>query len=103
MNMRKNGLFIAALTGIVLVSSCASKKDLVNCQTENRELTANYQSAKEELAASKARVASLEDQLAQQKNNYTRLQQSLDQSLSNANSNKDRKSTRLNSSHANIS
>src|SRR3712207_713343 len=87
MNMRKNGLFIAALTGIVLVSSCASKKDLVNCQTENRELTANYQSAKEELAASKARVASLEDQLAQQKNNYTRLQQSLDQSLSNANSN----------------
>ncbi len=85
--MRKNGLFIAALTGIVLVSSCASKKDLVNCQTENRELTANYQSAKEELAASKARVASLEDQLAQQKNNYTRLQQSLDQSLSNANSN----------------
>src|SRR3712207_5977435 len=87
MNMRKNGLFISALTGIVLVSSCASKKDLVNCQTENRELTANYQSAKEELAASKARVASLEDQLAQQKNNYTRLQQSLDQSLSNANSN----------------
>lgn len=85
--MRKNGLFIAALTGIVLVSSCASKKDLVNCQTENRELTANYQSAKEELAASKARVASLEDQLAQQKNNYARLQQSLDQSLSNANSN----------------
>src|SRR3712207_1048320 len=87
MNMRKNRLFIAAMAGVLLVSSCASKKDLENCQTENRELTANYQSTKEELAASKARVASLEEQLAQQKNNYARLQQSLDQSLSNANSN----------------
>ncbi|HEY9542498.1 OmpA/MotB family protein [Prevotella sp.] len=85
--MRKNRLFIAAMAGVLLVSSCASKKDLENCQTENRELTANYQSTKEELAASKARVASLEEQLAQQKNNYARLQQSLDQSLSNANSN----------------
>ncbi|MBO1363897.1 OmpA family protein [Prevotella sp. A2931] len=85
--MRKNGLFVAALTGVLLVSSCASKKDLENCQNENRELTANYQNTKEELAASKARVASLEEQLAQQKNDYARLQKSLDQSLSNANSN----------------
>ena len=85
--MRKNKLFVAALAGVLLVSSCASKKDLENCQNENRELTANYQNTKEALAASKARVASLEEQLAQQKKDYARLQKSLDQSLSNTNSN----------------
>ena len=85
--MRKNKLFVAALAGVLLVSSCASKKDLENCQNENRELTANYQNTKEALAASKARVASLDEQLAQQKKDYARLQKSLDQSLSNTNSN----------------
>lgn len=85
--MRKNKLFVAALASVLLVSSCASKKDLENCQNENRELTANYQNTKEALAASKARVASLEEQLAQQKKDYARLQKSLDQSLSNTNSN----------------
>ena len=75
------------LAGVLLASSCASKKELLNCQTENRELTSNYQNAKEELAASKARVASLEEQLAQQKKDYAQLQNSLDKSLNNANSN----------------
>ncbi len=42
---------------------------------------------KEELAASKARVASLEEQLKQQKKDYAALQSSLDKSLTNANSN----------------
>lgn len=77
----------ALLAGILAFSSCASKKELENCQTENRELTANYQNTKEELAASKARVSSLENQLEQQKKDYAALQRSLDQSLSNANSN----------------
>ena len=50
--MKKTNIAIVALlAGTMLVSSCASKKDLVNCQTENRELTANYQDAKEKLAA----------------------------------------------------
>ncbi len=75
------------LASVLLASSCASKKELLNCQTENRELTSNYQNAKEELAASKARVASLEEQLAQQKKDYAQLQNSLDKSLNNANSN----------------
>jgi chemotaxis protein MotB len=44
-----------------------ARKTLVNCQNENRELTNNYQDAKEKLAAASSRVASLEDQLAQQK------------------------------------
>lgn len=75
------------MTGALLISSCASKKDLVNCQNENRELTGNYQDAKERLAAAKARVTSLEDQLAQQKRDYAALQQSLDKSLSNTTDN----------------
>ena len=86
--MKKTNIAIVALlAGTMLVSSCASKKDLVNCETENRELTANYQDAKEKLAASQARVSSLEDQLAQAKKDYASLQGSLDKSLNNANAN----------------
>jgi chemotaxis protein MotB len=87
MTNRKSILVMSLLAVILMVSSCASKKDLQNCQTENRELTTNYQNTKEQLAASKARVSSLEDQLAQQKSDYAALQQSLDKSLNNANSN----------------
>ena len=72
---------------MLMVSSCASKKDLQNCQNENRELTTNYQTTKEQLAASQAKVSALEDQLAQQKRDYASLQSSLDKSLTNANSN----------------
>ena len=85
--MKKNVFLFTMVAGVLLFSSCASKKDLENCQNENRELTANYQNAKEELAASKARVASLEEQLAQQKKNVAALQNSLDKSLLNANAN----------------
>ena len=85
--MRKHVLLLTMAAGMLLVSSCASKKDLENCQSENRELTANYQNTKEELAASKARVASLEEQLAQQKKDFAALQGSLDKSLLNANAN----------------
>lgn len=85
--MRKHVLLLTMAAGMLLVSSCASKKDLENCQSENRELTANYQNTKEELAASKARVASLEEQLAQQKKDFVALQGSLDKSLLNANAN----------------
>lgn len=85
--MKKNLLTFTLLAGALMVSSCASKKALENCQTENRELTDNYRNAKERLAASQARVTSLEEQLAQQKKDYAALQRSLDQSLSNTNSN----------------
>jgi chemotaxis protein MotB len=79
---------MAAMIGsLLMTTSCASKKDLENCQWENKQLSTDYQNAKEELAASKARVTSLEDQLAQQKKDYAALQQSLDKSLNNANSN----------------
>ena len=82
------GLMVAALMGsLLLATSCASKKDLENCRQENKQLSTDYQTAKEQLAASQARVTSLEDQLAQQKKDYAALQQSLDKSLNNANSN----------------
>ena len=92
--MRRNVFMLTLAALVLLMSSCASKKDLLNCQTENRQLMGNYQDAKEQLAASNARVQSLEEQLAQAreqlqqaKETYTRLQQSLDQSLSNASQN----------------
>ena len=91
---KRNVLTIAMFAGLLAFSSCASKKDLVNCQNENRELTGNYQTAKEDLAASKARVAALEEQLTaskellkQQKQDYAALQASLDKSLTNAGDN----------------
>ena len=79
---------------VLVISSCASKKDLVNCQNENRELTNNYLTAKEQLAGSQARITSLEEQLAsqkslleEQKRAYTRLQRTLDKSVANASQN----------------
>ena len=88
---RNNKLFVGTMavmpTASLFMTGCASKKDLQNCQNENRELTNNYQDAKEKLAAAQSRVSALEDQLAQQKKDYAALQGSLDKSLNNANSN----------------
>ena len=85
--MKKTVLTLTLAAAMLMVSSCASKKDLQNCQNENRELTTNYQTTKEQLAASQAKVSALEDQLAQQKRDYASLQSSLDKSLTNANTN----------------
>ena len=78
----------------LLMTGCVSKKnlescqaELKNCQTENKELTGNYQNTKEQLAAAQARVASLTDQLTQQQNAYKALQESLDKSLANTSAN----------------
>jgi len=86
--MKKKTLFIMTMAaGLIVFSSCANKKDLENCRLENRELTTNYQDAKEQLAASRARVTSLEEQLEAQKKAYIALQRSLDQSLTNSSQN----------------
>ena len=89
--MRKSVLMMILLAGLVLVSSCASKKDLEDCRQNNlklmesgKEMLINYQQSKEQLAAANARVASLEEQLAQAKADYKSLQQSLDKSLVNS-------------------
>ena len=83
----KKSVFLIALAIGLMMTSCASKKDLANCQTENKSLTSSLQSAREDLAAKNARLQSLEEQLALQKNQMTNLQGSLDKSLSNASQN----------------
>lgn len=85
--MKKITLFSALAIGCLVLSGCASKKDLENCQNENRQLTSEYQSAKETIAANNARIKSLEDQLAQAKASAAALQGSLDRSLNNADKN----------------
>ena len=88
MIMKTKKLFILSLAaGAILMTSCVSKKELVACQDENKSLTQNYMSAKEQLAAANSRVSSLEAQLAQAQKDYARLQRSLDKSLTNANQN----------------
>ena len=91
--MKKSMLMMALAAGLML-TSCASKKDLANCQTENKTLTESLQSAKEDLAAKNARIASLEEQqrgmqqmLKAAEAKYAKLQESLDKSLTNASQN----------------
>ena len=91
--MKKNVLYVV-LAGSLLLSSCGSNKELLNCQAENKSLTESLQSAKEDLAAKNARIAALEEQqkgmqqlLKTSEAKYEKLQESLDKSLSNANQN----------------
>ena len=91
--MKRKTYFIAALAAMLL-SSCASKKELASCRDENKSLTSNLQTTKEDLAGKNARITSLEEQLAaqkkaiaEQKAAYAKLQESLDKSLSNASQN----------------
>lgn len=91
--MKKN-VFLMALAVGLMMTSCASKKDLVNCQTENKSLTEKLQDAREDLAAKNARITALEEQqrgmqqaLQNAEAKYTALQQSLDKSLTNASQN----------------
>ncbi len=79
------------LAGLMLVSSCASKKELQDCREQNqklletgKEMIMNYQQTKEQLAAANTRVSSLEDQLARAREDYAQLQNSLDKSLVNS-------------------
>ena len=77
--MKTNTIVIALVGAAVLT--------MENCQLENQQLTTDYQQSKEQLAASQARVTSLEDQLLDQKRAYAKLQNSLDKSLTNASQN----------------
>ena len=86
--MKQTKIFVMAMMAVAMMAtSCASKKDLQNCQSENRELTANYQATKEKLAATEASLAAAQEQLSSTKKDYAKLQNSLDQSLTNANQN----------------
>ena len=90
----KKSVFMIALAAAMLMSSCASKKDLQACQEENKALQTNYQDTREQLAVANARVSSLEQQqkglqqaLAAAEAKYAKLQESLDKSLTNASQN----------------
>ena len=86
--MKQTKIFVMAMMAVALMAtSCASKKNLQNCQSENRELTANYQATKEKLAATEASLAAAQEQLSSTKKDYAKLQNSLDKSLTNANQN----------------
>ena len=80
-------VIVFALGAIVLFGSCASKKELQACQTENKELGQKYVDVKEQLAAANARLAALQDQLNQKTADMMHLQSSLDKSLTNASQN----------------
>ena len=84
--MNRTFAFVALATAI-LFSGCASKKDLLNCQTENKDLQQKYQDTREQLATATANANNYLEQLnALRKTNET-LQQSLNQSLDNAGKN----------------
>ncbi|MBE6259591.1 MAG: hypothetical protein E7107_02020 [Prevotella sp.] len=85
--MMKKSIFMISLVSVMLMSSCASKKPLLECQEENKALQANYQNTKEQLAASTTRVAALEEQIAELRKTNATLQASLDKSLTNTSQN----------------
>ncbi len=90
--MKKGALILSIAVLGLFMSSCASKKDLENCQNANKELNDKFldtkdqlTSTKEQLAVSNERVANLEQQLQAAKRDYARLQKSLDKSLTASN------------------
>ena len=83
----KKSIFMISLVSVMLMSSCASKKPLLECQEENKALQANYQNTKEQLAASTTRVAALEEQIAELRKTNATLQASLDKRLTNTSQN----------------
>ncbi|MBR6181965.1 MAG: OmpA family protein [Prevotella sp.] len=96
--MKYQVYILSVLAAGMLMTSCVSKKELLNCKNDNVALGNKYKevreqlsdtkdqlsATKEQLAASNSRVASLEEQLQQAKRDYARLQNSLDLSLDNS-------------------
>ena len=86
--MKQRNIFaIAIMAGALILSGCASKKDLDNCRMENDRLSTRYQDTKEQLAAANARLQSLQEQLAEARKSNESLQKSLDKSLNNTSDN----------------
>ena len=83
----KKTVFMISLAAGLLLTSCASKKELQACQEDNKALQANYQDTKEQLAAANTRVMSLQEQLSAVQQTNATLQKSLDKSLTNASQN----------------
>jgi len=78
----------ASLVMITLATGCVSNKKFAQLQTsyndlqnQNRELDGRYQTAQRDLSGAKARVESLEDQIAAQRTSLAALQAALDKCL----------------------
>lgn len=85
---------IPVFASLVLMTSCASKRELTDCRLENKSLTDNYTSAREQIAsltaqldAARDRVSTLQEALGNEKSTNASLQASLDKSLNNTSSN----------------
>lgn len=74
-----------ALAVLIMTTSCVSKKQLLACQDENKQLNKDYQSSREQLSAANARVYALEQQLKDCQSSKADLQASLNSSLTNTN------------------
>ena len=97
----KKIIFISLAVAAMSMTSCVSKKKLVECQTKGKELMGKYktlnddfQAVTEKLATAKVRSALLQEQLlsqkellSQQKKDYQALHSALDKSLTNASQN----------------
>ena len=92
--MKKIFIVTTMMLATVIMTSCVPKKELIACQQQNKALQASYEetkellsTSKEQLAASNARIAGMEEQMKQQEKNTRALQRSLDKSLTNASQN----------------
>lgn len=88
MILTKRILPITILLGGLTMTGCVSNKKYVALETQHRDLAELYQKGQTDLAESRARIKSLEDQLEyERKNNatlkeaYAKLQGTLDQSI----------------------
>ena len=80
-------LSLAALAALTLTTSCVSKKELLACQEENKQMSANYQSVREELAAANAKAIALQRALSDCQRDKSDIQGLLDKSVDGNNVN----------------
>ncbi|WP_140938150.1 OmpA/MotB family protein [Sphingobacterium lumbrici] len=80
---------LTILLGSLVMASCVSNKKYLALQTQHQDLATLYQKGQVDLAESRAKVKSLEDQLEQERKNnaalkeaYSKLQTTLDKSIS---------------------
>lgn len=79
----KKIIMLSVATALVFgLSSCVSNKKLLECQEDYKTLQGNWQTSKEDLAAAKARITGLEEQLKSLEQTNKDLQRSLNKSLS---------------------
>lgn len=82
--MKRITLYSIALSILSFTTSCVPTKELLAVQDDLKAVQGDYQSAREQLSASNARVSALEQQLKECQESKADLQVSLNSALSNA-------------------